>query len=343
MWARIEATMAKQIRHVRPVARSAADPASQRVIDQIARDFGAFVPPFALHAPAPALLAASWTMLREALVPLHVDRIRKEAVASAVSRANACTYCVDAHTVALHALGDSATADALTGAGAPDAKLAPLLAWAAATRTADDPLLRTPPFTAQERPEIVGIVLGFHYINRLVTIFLTASPMPFASPRLKSWTRRMLGPIVGPQLQRPLAPGESLAFLPNATLPPDLAWSANHATLASALARAAAAFDAAGAAALPAAVRALVHTRLTAWRGETPPLDRRWLDDAMTTLDSAERPAARLALLTAFAPERVDDGVIADFRAEHADDATLVGATAWASFTTARTIAAWLS
>ncbi len=341
--------MAKQVRHVRPLARADADAASRAVIDQIERDFGAFVPPFALHSPAPALLAASWTMLREALVPRHVDRIRKEAVASAVSRANACTYCVDAHTVALHALGDTTTADALTGAGPIGGALAPLLAWAAATRSADDPLLRTPSFTALEMPEIVGIVLGFHYINRMVTIFLTASPLPFASPRLKSWTRRMLGPIVGPQLQRTLAPGESLAFLPDAPLPPDLAWSSGHATLAAALARAAAAFDAAGAAALPAPVRALVSTRLADWRGTPMPLDRGWLDDATapvddasTMLDDASRPAARLALLAAFAPERVDDRIIADFRARHPDDSTLVGATAWASFAAARVIAAWL-
>ena len=80
--------MSKQVRRVRPVARAAADPTTQRIIAQIERDFGAFVPPFALHSPAPPLLAACWTMVRESLASPHVDRRRKEAVASAVSRLN---------------------------------------------------------------------------------------------------------------------------------------------------------------------------------------------------------------------------------------------------------------
>ena len=76
-------------------------------------------------------------MLRESLVSFHVDRLRKEAIATAVSRANACTYCVDAHSAALHALGEAATADALATTAGPDAPasaLTPVIAWAAATR-----------------------------------------------------------------------------------------------------------------------------------------------------------------------------------------------------------------
>jgi AhpD family alkylhydroperoxidase len=314
---------------------------------QIERDFGAVVPPFLLHSPAPALLAACWTMLREALVTVHVPRARKEAVAAAVSRLNACTYCVDAHTAALHALGDVATADALgdpahAGATGTAPDLAPLLAWTAATRSPDDPALRDPPFTAAERPEIVGIAFCFHYINRLVTIFLAPSPLPFASPRLKGWTRRMLAPILSGQLRRVLPPGESLELLPDAPLPPDFAWTASQPTIAAAFARAAAAFDAAGAAALPPAVRELVRARVAAWRGEAMPLDRGWVEDAVAAVDRSDGAAARLVLLTAFAPERVDDAAVAAFRATRPDDATFVAATAWTSFTTARRIASWL-
>jgi len=43
-------------------------------------------------------LAASWLMLREALlVPGFVDRATKEAVAAAVSVGNTCPYCVAVH------------------------------------------------------------------------------------------------------------------------------------------------------------------------------------------------------------------------------------------------------
>lgn len=276
---------------------------------------------------------------------VSVDRLRKEAVASAVSRLNDCTYCVDAHTVALHALGDAATADALATPATVDAAapaLAPLIAWALATRTPDAPILRTPPFTSAEAPELVAMAFCFHYVNRLVTLFLTPSPLPFASPRLKGWARRALGPVLSGQLQRPLAPGDSLAFLPAATLPVDPAWAENGTTLGPAFARAAAAFERVGAKALPAAARALVQSRLDAWRGADPGLGQGWVTEAVAALEAADRPAARLALLTAFAPSQVSDEIVAEFRRAEPSDAALVGAAAWASFATARRIAGWM-
>jgi AhpD family alkylhydroperoxidase len=348
MWARIDDTMARQIRRLRPIPRAALDSTTAALADQIERDFGAFVPPFALHAAVPSLLAASWTMVREALVTVHVDRLRKEAVATAVSRANACTYCVDAHATALHALGAGDAADALTAAGgagdAPsDPRLASLVAWAAATRTADDPRLRTPPFTPAEAPELVAIALAFHYINRLVALFLAPSPLPFESPRLKRFARRALRPVLRGPLARRLAAGASLDFLPAAALPADLAWSTSHPTLADALARAAAGFESAGTAHLPSAVRTLVASRIETWRGENPGLGRHWCEEAVATLPADERPRARLALLAAFAPYQVDDDVIADVRRGGADDDTLVALAAWASFTAARRIASWVA
>jgi AhpD family alkylhydroperoxidase len=356
MWARItraidstiasaiDATMARQIRRVRPVVRPFADPLTRRVAAQIARDFGAFVPPFALHAAAPSVLAACWTILREALVTTHVDRRRKEAVASAVSRANACTYCVDAHTAALHALGDVPTADALAlpeARIAADDPLAALVGWAEATRTADDPRLRLPPFTPAEAPELTAIVCCFHYINRMVAIFLVPSPMPFTSSRLKAIGRRALAPVLTGQLQRQLPAGDALSFLPEAELPPDLAWAAPHATLAAAFARAAATIETAGAAVLPAVVRAQVEKIVGEWRGEAPGLGRAWLAEAVAPLTEPDRPAARLALLTALAPFQVDDATIAELGRGTPDDAALVATTAWASFTAARRIARW--
>jgi AhpD family alkylhydroperoxidase len=351
MWARIERTMAKQIRHVRPIARAAADATTQRIATQIERDLGAFVPPFALHAAAPTVLAACWMMLRESLVPGHADRRSKEAVAAAVSRLNACTYCVDAHTAALHALGEATTADALAGAAPPreaDGTLAPWVAWAAATRSPGAHALRHPPFPPAAAPEIVGIAFCFHYINRMVAIFLAPSPLPFEHPRLKALARHVIAPILTRLLHRPLAPGESLAWLPDAALAPDFAWAAANPTIAAAFARAAAAFDLAGSAVLPAEVRTLVHDRLQAWQGEETGLGRRWLEDAVVTLDDEHRPVARLALLAAFAPFQVDDAILADLHRTRPDtpgsgDAALIAATAWASFTAARRIATWMA
>ena len=346
MWAPIERTMAKQVRHVRAVPRAELDPTSQAVAAQIERDFGAFVPPFALHAAVPSLLAATWAMLRESLVPAHVDRRTKEAVASAVSRSNACTYCVDAHTAALDALGARDAADALAD---PDARLAddhPLAAivrWAATTRTPGSPRLAAPPFSRAQAPEVIGIALCFHYVNRMVSVFLAPSPLPFANGRLKSVARRALRPLLTGMLTRPLAPGESLAWLPEAPLPDDLAWAAGNAGVAAAFARAAASIDRAGRAALPEAVRRLVLDYVGRWDGEEPPLGRGWMEQPVASLAAADRPTARLALLTALAPTRVGAEVLAEFRRVHPDDATLIAAAAWASFAATRRIGRWIA
>ena len=338
--------MAKQVRHVRAIPRGELDPTAQRVAAQIARDFGAFVPPFALHAAVPSLLAAAWTMLRESLVPVHADRRTKEAVASAVSRANACGYCVDAHTAALDALGERSAADALAdpdGQLAADDPLAAIARWAASSRTHSAARREEPPFTRAAAPEITGTALCFHYVNRMVSVFLAPSPMPFASRRLKSVARRALRPVLTGMLTRPLPAGASLGWLPAAPLPDDLAWAAGNDHVAAAFARAAAAFDRTGHDALPESVRALVRDQVGRWEGETPALGRHWVEDAIAAVAPGDRASARLALLTALAPSHVAEDVLADFRSTRVDDAALIGAAGWASFTAMRRIGTWLA
>jgi len=91
-----------QIRYVAPVRPGAAPGPVAEVYAQMERDFGMLAPPVALHAAAPDILAAIWLMLREStLVPGALDRAAKEAIATAVSAANACPYCVEVHGTTL--------------------------------------------------------------------------------------------------------------------------------------------------------------------------------------------------------------------------------------------------
>ncbi len=63
------------------------------------------VPPLTLLSAQPDILAAVWSIWRESQLALGpVQRTSTEAIAAAVSRLNACTYCVDAHSGRLHAL-----------------------------------------------------------------------------------------------------------------------------------------------------------------------------------------------------------------------------------------------
>jgi hypothetical protein len=135
-----------------------------------------------------------------------------------------------------------------------------------------------------------------------------------------------------------LLPGESLRFLPEAVLAPDLAWARANPHVAGAFARFDHVLTTASVSILPSETRRLVEHRLASSRGELPGLDKQSIDEALVTLPAEERPLARLALLAAFAPYRVSSRDIEDARACGSNDADLVGTVAWAAFAVARRV-----
>lgn len=311
----------RDIRHVKAVAPNRAGGLTAAVYELAEREFGVIAPPLALHSAAPGPLAASWLLLRESLlVDGHVDRVVKEAVATEVSRANSCSYCVDVHQATTETLPPAAPA-------APGARAA---AWLAA-----DPAARGPaPFTAEQAPEILGVVLTFHYLNRMVGIFLDDSPVPGRAPAaLRTPILRTVARVMRP-VDGPLTAGTCLDLLPAAPLPPELSWAAPHAAVSEALARARAAVDTA-AHWVPAPVRDLLAAHLDSWDGTPPGISRGWLHPAVAALPAAQHPAARLALLTAVAPHQVAPADITTFRTHHPDDSRLVELTSWAALMTA--------
>jgi alkylhydroperoxidase family enzyme len=254
-----------QIRHVRPVPFGGAGPVGD-VYRQVARDFGMLAPPVSLHAPAPAVLAASWMLLRETLVASgSASRAAKEAVAASVSRANACPYCVDVH---------GAVADRLPSPS---------------SISLDDPSLR-------------AVALTFHYLNRMVNTFLPSSPLPASAGRR---VRSLAGSVWARFARRRRAPGASLSLLPPAPLPPDLEWASGSPVLSSALARAAEAYTAAGEASVPFAVRQLVRERVEQWDGKPPGVGSSWAAEAAAGLPEEHRALGRFALLVALASYQV--------------------------------------
>ncbi|MGW2223686.1 carboxymuconolactone decarboxylase family protein, partial [Nonomuraea sp. NPDC001684] len=151
-----------------------------------------------------------------------------------------------------------------------------------------------------------------------------------------------------PAARRPAAPGGSLGLLPGAPLPDDLAWAGGVPRLGEAFARAAAAIEEGGARRLPVPVRELVAERVSGWDGVPPGPGSGWAGQAAAALPPAQRPAARLALLTALASHQVDARTVGEFRAATpgpaalADaDAALVEAASWAAMTAARRTGVW--
>ncbi|MGW0392258.1 carboxymuconolactone decarboxylase family protein [Streptomyces sp. NPDC003042] len=351
------------IRHVEAVPPSRAGGPVARVYAQARRDFGVLAPPLALHSPAPDALAASWLLLRETLlVDGEAGRAAKETVATAVSRANACPYCVEVHG-----------AKAATLPAQAPGQVERLSAWAGGGVGAEP---RELPFPAAQTAELAGVAVTFHYLNRMVSVFLADSPVPGAAPAfLREPLMRMVARGMHADDPGRLAPGLSLDLLPPAPLPTALAWAAARPEVAQALARAVAAVER-GAHWVPEPVRHELRTRLTAWDGTPAAATRALLgpapgDAAVTDPGTSSGPGTgsglgtgsgtgpglragpgpgsgpgpaadtevaattRLALLTAFAPYRVTDADIAAFRRHRPTDRALVELTSWAALTTA--------
>jgi AhpD family alkylhydroperoxidase len=333
--------MAKSIRYVRPVPAREAQGVTAEAYRQMQQDFLP-VPLLTLHSPAPDIMAGVWSILRESLLAGRVSRTLKEAVAATVSKTNECPFCIDAHNLILHANDDHDVASAILRGdydSLRDPQVKALVEWTLASRTAagGSPL----PAPADAMPEIVGTAITFHYINRVVNVFLGDTLLPLPSA-IRGVTGRLLSATAGRRLVQRLEPGRSLKLIPQAALPDDLWWTAGSPAVAGAFAGLAAVVEAAGRQALPDEVRTLVSDRIQAWRGETLPMSRRWVEDAIAELQPELRAAARLALLTALASYQVDAGVIQAFQAQNSDDAHLIGAAAWASFAAARRVGVWL-
>jgi AhpD family alkylhydroperoxidase len=334
----------RSVRHIRQIREVDATDLVAQVYRRMHREF-VLGPPFTLHSPIPEILAGVWIASRESLIAGPADRVDREMIAAAVSRINACPYCVDVHSMMLDGAGRNVQADTFVSSlnadlqGMADSK--PIVAWALATRSPGAPILDSPPFSQPDAPQMIGTAVMFHYINRVVNIFLADSPMPIKLPRAVQ--RFMATKLTSRAVNVGALPGESLHLLPDSPLPTDMLWAASNPAVAGGMARMAAAVEHAGGAALPATARELLLSRLQGWHGEDMGLSRGWVESAIETLAPGERPAARLALLAAFSSHQVDGEVIRACRAIGASDATLLGIVSWASFSAARKIGTWLA
>ncbi|MEN8129681.1 MAG: hypothetical protein ABFS45_05705 [Pseudomonadota bacterium] len=331
------------IRHIRRPDLGADDPLVSKVLDQASREFQV-APPIILHQPAPLLLAGIWGLMRESFVIHSEGRLVREAVAAAISQLNECPYCVDVHT-SMHASAGGEN-DILAGelkAGFSPEALA--YQWASATLTPNAEVIRHPQIPPADVPQIFGTALCFHFINRMVNIFLDKAPMPMpaaSSHFMRSFSRASLRFFGKRMVKLDGTPGDFIIDAGQMALPKEFAWSATDPNVAGALLRFAYAAENAGQEALDADVRALVLSHLDGWNGEQPDLGRSWTDVLVNPLDESLRPSARLALLSARASWQIDEQVIGDFRAIAGDDKALVQAAGWASYAAVKRIAGWL-
>jgi hypothetical protein len=214
--------------------------------------------------------------------------------------------------------------------------------WAAATRSPGAEILLSPPFSKQDAPEIIGTAVFFHYVNRMVNVLLSETPLPSNHRWLKGPLKRVAGWYFSKAVNRSKLLGTSLELLPVTEFPADLAWAETAPNVAGAFARFATVVDRAGKDLVPEEVRACVNEQVQAWDGKDPGLGQQWVEQAMKGLDETSKAVGRLVLLTALAPYQVDERVVRSFVTRFPEDDKLLGALAWGSLTAARRIGTWL-
>ncbi len=331
------------IRHIKRPDLNTDDRLAVKVLEQASREFQV-APPVTLHLPDPLLMAGIWGLMRESFVIHSSGRMVREGVAAAVSKLNECPYCVDVHaSMHLSAGGKcSALNDDLFTGSTPSAMA---YQWASETLNPDSEVISEPKILPADRPQIFATAICFHFINRMVNIFLDAAPMPMPAANsafMRSFSRASLRFFGRRMVQLDGSPGVFIIDTSEMALPPEFSWSVSDPNVAGSLARFTYAAEEAGRESLHEDVRALVTGHLREWHGEQPELGRSWVEALVEPLDARLRPSARLALLAARASWQIDDRLIQDFRALVDDDRTLVQVTGWAAFAAVKRIAGWL-
>ncbi|MGC4812153.1 carboxymuconolactone decarboxylase family protein [Micromonospora sp. DT228] len=288
-------------------------------------DFPGPLPTFQVLAAVPEVLAATWALMREALLAGDASRVERELVAAAVSRANRCRFCVDAHTMLLHALGEPKLAEVVARDGTPaGARQAALVGWAQASRSP-----RATDWTSPYRPEITGTLLAFHFINRIVSALLAPDLLPAGLQR-SPLVRSVGGWLCARAARDPKEPGRSLALLDAGTTASP-GWAGDspvgvaYAALTDAATR--------GGDLLGDVARQTVTATVRWEDGRFPARPADWAVDLVRDVPGADRVGTRIALLAAFAPSAISVGDVALWRLSHPGDVDLVRLVAFGAIT----------
>jgi AhpD family alkylhydroperoxidase len=315
-------------------------------VKQVRLEFGAFVDPVAMHAAVPHILAAAWCSLRESMLAGRVKRSLKESMAAVISQSNQCPFCVDAHTIMLHATGSAGPALALRrGEKNPfkDPQAQAFAEWASATGRAGHPALKRPPFDNQQAPEIIGTVFCMHYINRVAHALLNDTPVPPSFSPLKRLILWLSGYYFASAVRTRRRSGESLGLLPDVPLAGGLEWAQSAPAIQKAFSALVAAIEEASQAYLTSEAQQAILKAIQKWKGEAMPLGSQWIDGALKGLEEDCEPAARLALLAALASYRIDQDEVEAFRSRWPQDAALLAVLCWGSLQAARRLTSWVA
>ncbi|MFC0032651.1 carboxymuconolactone decarboxylase family protein [Micromonospora chaiyaphumensis] len=304
-----------------PVPARSATGRTAEVYRQARADFLGPVPTLQALSAVPEVLAATWALMREALLAGDASRVDRELVASAVSGANRCRFCVDAHVMLLHALGEHELAEVVARGGTPaDPGHAELTAWAEASRS---PVAAD--WDSPYGPEVTGTLLAFHFINRVVSALLDPDLLPGGLQRAPV-VRSVGGRLYARAARERKEPGRSLPLLGTGTVAPP-AWAGDSPVGVAYVALRDAALR--GGDLLGDLARNTVTATVRWEDGRHPERPADWAAELIRDLPGADRVGTRIALLAAFAPSAIRPGDVALWRLSHPADADLVRLVAY--------------
>ncbi|GIE76937.1 alkyl hydroperoxide reductase AhpD [Actinoplanes philippinensis] len=311
-------------RFVKPAPVTAATGRTAEVHQQMREDFIGPAPAFQALSAVPDIMTATWVLMRESLLAGGTSRVEREIVAAAVSRANRCRFCVDAHATLLHALGEHEVAAVVADGGTPPQPYAGLAHWAAASRNP-----RATGWTSPYGPQLTGTLLVFHFINRIVSALLAPDLLPGGLQRLPA-VRSVGGRRYARTVRDPREPGRGLLLLEAGSRPAPV-WAADSPV---GVAYAALTDTAARGGELLSEIARRTVTATVSWEDGRHPADpAEWAADLVRDLPGTDRVGARIALLAAFAPAAITAGDVGLWRLSHPADADLVRLVAYGAIT----------
>jgi AhpD family alkylhydroperoxidase len=313
-----------------PAKASAATGLTAAVYRQLREDFIGPVPTFRALSAAPEVLAATWALMREALLAGDASRVDREVVASAVSRANRCRFCVDAHVMLLHALGEHELAEVIVHGDVPvQSRQAELVRWAEASRHP-----RAARWTSPYGPEITATLLAFHFINRIVSALLDPDLLPGGVQR-SPLVRSAGGRLYARTARERKEPGRSLTLLGDGTaVPPVWAGDSPVGVAYASLKKVATT----GGDLLSDVARQTVTATVRWEDGQHPARPGEWATELVHDLPYTDRAGTRIALLAAFAPAAISREDVEGWA-----DADLVRLVAYGAITATDHVAAALA
>ena len=301
---------------------------TRSIYQRAENELGLAAEPLLIHSSDPEILEAFYTLGREVLlVRSHVQRTAKDAIATVVSHSNTCQYCVDSHSMSVGAEGDSALMTALEENDLTSIRQHPLyttIAWFNTNNASVRPAL-----SSIALAEYLAVFFYFHYTNRMVNTFVSASHIP--TSRWAGLFKKIGAWYMSKYTSKPLKRGE-YSNVPDSF---DLAGTREEKTVQNRLSYMANLLDNRIKTVLsPRSIETVQHF-IAHWDGEPVPMGRWWVENEIQHLDASERPLVRYILLFGLAGFTLSEEEVVELK-EEIGSLHLLYLSSWGAFNVAR-------